>query len=57
MSRGRPGTAVGHDSLLRPVAAELRPLLVLHAGEADAVHQVLRLHHLVVGVRREVSDW
>ena len=45
--------------LLRSVAAELRPLLVLHAGQADAVNQVFRLHHLVVVdvvvVRGEVS--
>ena len=33
--------------LLGSVAAELGPLLVLHAGQADAVNQVLRLHHLV----------
>ena len=57
MSRRRSGTGVGR--LLRAVAAELRPLLVLHAGEADAVHQVLRRHHLavvvvVVVVRSEV---
>ena len=59
LSRRRSGTGVGR--LLRAVAAELRPLLVLHAGEADAVHQVLRRHHsgggggVVVVVRSEVS--
>ena len=53
LSRRRSVARVGR--LLWSVAAKLRPLLVLHAGEADAVHQVLCLHHLApVGVRSEV---
>ena len=54
MSRRRSVARVGR--LLWSVAAELRPLLVLHAGETDAVHQVLRLHHLAAAAAAVRSD-